>query len=463
MKSLQGKWGLPVGSMAVLLAVGPLLFLISGCGKTSAQSNSSTGVSSKQTNEAGPRVETVRVARRDLTKTVEMPGTVEGFESAELYAKVGGYLKTIQVDIGDRIKKGQELARLDIPEMDKQLAQKVASVNQAEAELKQAKAIIDQAEADLGSAQAALDEATTERAEKQAQLDYRQTDFNRIRELVARKALQQELLDQAKFQFDAAGAALATTAARIRTAEAKLKGAEANLAKVQADYEAAQARLDVAKADEDYVRSLMQYAVIKAPFDGVVTNRYVHPGAFIQPAEGNSAARPLLSVSCTDLVRVFLDIPMNDVRLLDRGDRAVLSRINVLPSEEFEGKVTRSSAALNVGSRMMRVEIDLPNPDGKLLPGLYGYMTVYLEELPDVPVVPSSALLTQGEDRYVFVCEDGRAQKRVVHTNYQDGTWVGIADGLEGGEQVVRAGGGQIADNQPVTAVLAEAVNTAVN
>jgi RND family efflux transporter MFP subunit len=147
---------------------------------------------------------------------------------------------------------------------------------------------------------------------------------------------------------------------------------------------------------------------------------------------------------------------MNDVRLLDRGDRAVLSRINVLPGEEPEGEVTRFSPSLNAASRLMRIEIDLPNPDGKLLPGLYGYMTVYLEELSNIPVVPSSALLTAGQESYVFVCENGRARKCMVRTNYQDGTWVGIAEGLEGGEQVVRAGGGQIADNQPVTAVMAQ-------
>ena len=125
----------------------------------------------------------------------------------------------------------------------------------------------------------------------------------------------------------------------------------------------------------------------------------------------------------------------------------------MLPGKQVDGKVTRFASSLNVNSRMMRVEIDLKNPDGLLMPGYYGYVTVYLEELKDTPVVPSSALLFDGDEAYVFVCENGRAHKRTVTTNYQDGTWVGIKSGLRGGEQIVRAGGGQITDGQKVTAV----------
>ena len=144
---------------------------------------------------------------------------------------------------------------------------------------------------------------------------------------------------------------------------------------------------------------------------------------------------------------------MNDVQFLDRNDRAVLSRINVLPGKQVEGKVTRFASALNVSSRLMRVEIDLPNPDGALLPGYYGYVTVYLEEMKDTPVIPSSALLTEGDELYVFVCKNGKAHKRIITSNYQDGTWVGIKSGLQAGEQIVRAGGGQITEGQEVIAV----------
>jgi RND family efflux transporter MFP subunit len=154
---------------------------------------------------------------------------------------------------------------------------------------------------------------------------------------------------------------------------------------------------------------------------------------------------------------VFLDVPMNDVRLLDRGDRAILDRINVLPdAKPFEGTVTRFSASLDASSRLMRVEIDLPNPERRLLPGYYGYVTVYLEELPDTPVVPSSALLSAAGETYVVVCDNGQARRCRVTICYQDGTSIGIESGLEGGEQVVRAGAGQISDGQAITSIVAQ-------
>lgn len=427
------------------------LAVVAGCSRPEASANHQ-----EKTPAAGgsQRVETVLVEQRELVNTVEMPGTVEGFESADLYAKVGGYLQEMHVDIGDRITKGQVLAQLYVPEMEKELAQKNAALLQTEAEIAQSLAIVKKTTADLASFEAALDEAKTELAEKQAQVDFRQSDYERIKNLVDSQAVRRELLDQAIFQRDSASAALASVQARIRTADAKLKAAQAELEKVKADVTAAEAHRDVAQSNVEHVQTLMQYATIRAPFDGLVTRRHVHPGAFIHPADKNSAAKPLLSVARIDKVRISLDIPMNDVRHLQRGDRAVLSRINVLPGESLEGQVSRFSPSLNASSRMMRVEIDLDNPDGTLLPGYYGYLTIYLEEL-NAPVIPSSALLTAGHETYCYVCQDGQAVRRQVAVNYQDGTWVGIASGLQAGEQVVRAGGSAITDGQAVTAVMA--------
>jgi len=446
------RWSIAAGCAAGGILA---LALVAGCGRTTAVATDSQPDGGKGANSAGvPRVETMLVEQRELVETVEMPGTVEGFESADLYAKTGGYLQEIYVDIGDEVAQGQALAQIYVPEMKKELAQKEAALLQAEAKIDQSEAIIDKAKADASSFQAALDEAQTELAEKQAEFDYRQADYQRVKSLVDRQAVRRELLDQAAFQFDAAKAAMESVQARIRTAQARLAGAQAEVAKVKADLKAARAHRDVIQSNLEYVETLMQYATIRAPFDGVITRRFVHPGAFIHPADKNSGAKPLLSVARIDKVRIKLDVSMNDVRLLERGDRAVLSRVNVLPGESFEGEVTRFSPALDASSRMMRVEIDLENSDGKLLPGYYGYMTIYLEEV-NAPVIPSSALLTSGGQPYCYVCKNGKAIRRELVVNYQDGSWVGVASGLQPGEQVVRAGGSAITDGQAVTAVLA--------
>lgn len=406
-------------------------------------------------------VETVVVEKRDLFQTVTMPGTVEGYETVDLYAKVGGYLEKFApdandetVDIGSPIEKNQDLAYLWIPEMGKELKQKEALVEQAEAQIEQAVQAIRQAEADVESAKAALVAMGAEREEKVEQGKFRQKELDRVKAMG--RSVRGELVDAAEFQLAAARAALRTVEAKVTSAEKQVDGADASLEKTKADHTAAKARRDVTEADRDYVETMIEYAVIKAPFNGSVTRRWLHPGAFVQPAEGNSAAKPLLSVTRTDKkVRIFLDIPMDNVRYLDKGDRAVLDRISVLPdAEPFEGKVKRFSAALNMKSRMLRVEVELDNDDDRLRPGYYGSVTLYLHKWPDTLVIPSTALLTDGEKSYVFVARGGKATKQPVTPIYQDGIDVFIKPGdLKAGDQVVKAGGGQLSDGQDIIGV----------
>jgi multidrug efflux pump subunit AcrA (membrane-fusion protein) len=286
-------WG-TVALLAIATAVG--CSQADGTVATAAKTKSAAA-------ENAPRVQTVSVQPKDLAHKIELPGTVEGYETADLYAKVGGFLAEISVDIGDHVTKGQVLARLSIPEMDKELLQKQAAIASAEA--------------DVGQSRAALHEAKTELHEKQAQLNQQLAAFERTKDLVARGSLQQKLLDEATYQRDAAQAALETVRAAIQTAEAVLA--------------ASAAKVELVQAERDRVQTLIEYGEIHAPFDGMVMKRFVDPGAFIQPADGNSSARPLVTVTRIDIVRIWLDLPMAEVRWLDRGDRVVFLRIKVLP------------------------------------------------------------------------------------------------------------------------------------
>lgn len=441
------------GGVATLLVAGLVSVALSGCGGDNTNAGEGKKLGARSAGEDTPRVQTVTVKQQDLAVTIELPGSVEGFETADLYAKVGGYLEEIYVDIGDRVEVGQVLARLSIPEMAKELQQKEAAIAAAQAEVEQSQAAIRQAQAEVTSAEAAVEEAKSQIQEKQAEVALREAEYERIKGLVQRGSINKELLDEVTYKRDSARAALNAVRAKIRTIEAELVAKQTGVEKAKADHQAAVARVNLAKADYDRVETLSHYGVIKAPFNGVVTKRMVDPGAFIQPAEGNSAAKPLVTVARTDVVRISLALPMEQVRWLDRGDRAVLNRINVLPGEEFEGQVTRFSPSLNNESRMMRVEIDLQNPEHRLLPGYYGYVTLYLEELAQTPVIPSSALLTEGNESYVLVVDRGVCRKRPVKTNYKDGAIVGIASGLAPGEQVIQAGGGLLVDGQKVIAM----------
>ncbi len=436
-------------AVALVLAAGGATALISGCGgATDAAANEES-----EAEEAQMRIETVQVEQRDVENTIEMPGTVEGIETADLYSKVAGYLEEISVDIGDPIEQGQVLVQLSIPEMEKERQQKEAMLRQAEADADQATAAIRQAEARVSSAEAKLAEAKTERSERESELQYREVEQERFEDLVRSQSARPDLLDQARFQYQAAQSGLQTAEARIQTAVAEVASAEASVAKARADHLSAQARVNVAQAELEETETMMEYGTIRAPFDGFVIRRNVDAGAFVR--SGDNADKPLLRVTRSDVVRVFVDIPMQDVQFLDRGDRAVLDRIKAIPDKKFVGTVTRFSPALGKESRLMRAEVDFENAEGLLRPGYYGYMTILLEELPETPVIPSSALLSGEGETYVYVIRNGMAQKQPVTVGYQDGSIIGITAGLNGGEEIVRAGGAQIAHGEPVESVLA--------
>ncbi|MFH1922354.1 MAG: hypothetical protein ABIP48_21030 [Planctomycetota bacterium] len=357
-------WITALAGLTVLMVV-RFAFVMFGCGSADAY-NPGAPAREKPGDEL-PRVQTITVEKRDLARTIELPGTVEGFETADLFAKVGGYLEEISVDIGDRVAEGQVLARLWIPEMHNELEVKRAAVASAEANAQQAQAAIRQAEAELRSAQARVEETTTELQEKQAQLDKQLAEYERTERLVQSGSLQAKRLDEAKYQRDAAQAALDTVRARIRTAEAEVDAARAYVQRAVTNQQSAEAKVDLAKAELEKVQTMLENGEIRAPFDGVVTKRFFDRGAFIQPAEGNSAARPLLTVTRTDIVRIFLDLPM-----------------------------------------------------------------------------------AEGNERFVYVIDGDVCRKRAVTTNYQDGAIVGIGSGLNGGEQIVQAGAGQLAEGQKV-------------
>jgi RND family efflux transporter MFP subunit len=446
-----------VKTASALTAMTAGAILLTGCGLSPAASPG--GSASKDANTKGsPQVATVEVVAKDLAQKIELPGSVEGYESVELYAKIGGYLKSIAADIGDEVREGQVLAKLHVPEMLKELDQKQSLIEQAKAKAEQARAAVHQAEADIAAVDAARLQAEAGRKEKQALRDLRQSEFDRWTDILEKSpSIERRKIDEARHALEAADAAVESHEASIRTAAANVTAARAKFDKARADEKAVVADVAVAQANYEQVATMLDYAEIKAPFDGVVTRRLADPGSFIQPAPNNSGARPLVSIARIDRVRIALDIPMPEVRLLDLGDRAVFDRITVLPGQQFDGKVARFSRSLDRTSRMMRTEIDLENPagpDGKrrLLPGYFGYVTIYLAEYKDAPTIPASALITRGNKSFVYLVQDGRVHPREVTSGYQDGAVVGIASGLEPGEVIVGSGAGQLREGQEVIA-----------
>ncbi|GIW80106.1 MAG: hemolysin D [Gemmatales bacterium] len=422
---------MPLSFRRVAILLHAILVFVTGCNRASP-----TPIPSSDKPNSVPasidRLKTYQVVREDADKTIVMPGTIEGFESADLYAKIGGYLEWINVDIGDQIRgpqrnakgeiieQGQALAKLYVPEMTKQLAQKIA--------------LVEQAKAHVAQAQARLKQASIRKKEKIAQKNYRQTTYDLFEKLVKENTAVKEKFDEAKFQLE--------------MAEAELESADAEINTAKANVQAAQANLEVAQKDLEYFRTLLNYSTIYAPFDGVVVRRWVHPGVYIKPAEGNSSADKIVTVTRIDKLRIIISVPMSQVRWLDDNDPVTI-RVESLPGITFDAQVARYAPALDTKSRMMRVELELKDPavlkKYKIFPGSYVNASLTLVRYKDKPVIPASALR---EGKYVFVADDGVWRRREVSVLYTDGAKVWIGDGLKGGETIVSAG--SVADGQKV-------------
>jgi RND family efflux transporter MFP subunit len=191
--------------------------------------------------------------------------------------------------------------------------------------------------------------------------------------------------------------------------------AEAAVAKALADVDVAKARLEVAQADKEHVQTLLQYTKVRAPYDGVVTRRNVNTGDFVQPAAGTSKGESLFVVEKVDPVRVFINVQELEAVWVRDGDTALI-RPQSLQGQQFKGKVTRTSGALNPQNRTLRTEIDLPNAEGKLLPGMYVTATI-IAERKQVWALPVAAVVTQGEQTFCYRVEGGKA----VRTSIQVG------------------------------------------
>lgn len=185
--------------------------------------------------------------------------------------------------------------------------------------------------------------------------------------------------------------------------------------------------------------SLADYARIRAPFSGVVTKRYVDRGAFIQTASTSQNAAPIATVAALDQVRLYVNVPEAEARFLQVGTPVKVTTTG-LPDTTLAGRVARTSGSLDTKTRTLLAEVDLPNKDGKILPGTYATAKVVLETHSNVISVPSLAVGVEKAGKFIFVVENGKAKRVTVTSGFDDGAYTEIVEGLHGGEQVVVTG-----------------------
>jgi len=344
-----------------------------------------------------PIVAAAKVHRTDLTRALALTAEFRPYQEIDVHAKVAGYVKRIYVDVGDRIKEGQLIAVLEIPELQDEVQTAEASVSKSQEEIRLA-------QADLERAQS---------AHQVAHLAYsRLADVSKTRPgLVA----QQEI-------DDALG--------RDRVGEAQVATAQASLS-------AAQQQLRVAQASREKARTLFAYAQIKAPFTGVVTKRYADTGSMIQTGiSSQTQSMPLVTLAQENLLRLVIPVPESAVSKIRLG-----SPVDVTVSalgKKFQGKVARFADQVDLSTRTMHTEVDVPNPTGELVPGMYATVLLVLSDERHALAVPVQAL-TRNEDSVsvLLIDKQHKLQEQSVRTGIETPDQVEILSGLEEGDLVV--------------------------
>ncbi len=331
-----------------------------------------------------PIVSVVQPVVKHAPSSITLPASVEALDQATLYAKVSGYVQWIRVDKGDPVRKGDVLALLQVPEVDKQYQSALAAVRQAEAEEERAQA------------ETALKQLTYKRL-----ADVRQGNPD---------VLPQQDVDSARAAY------------QVAEGDAKL----------------AKAKVDLARAEVGRLDAMREFAKIKAPFDGIVTARFVDPGALIQ--EGSSSnGSAVLTLANIDAVRVYVSVPEPNVSRVDRGKPATVF-LNALPGEGFPGKITRFANALDPQTRTMKTEIDLRNPGHHILPGMFGTVQFKLAADAEGLFVPDAAIRHDVDGKpFVFIVEQGRLREMAVEIGIADGGSTQVK-GLKANETVVLSG-----------------------
>ncbi|HVX14086.1 MAG TPA: efflux RND transporter periplasmic adaptor subunit [Pirellulales bacterium] len=442
-----------VGRLAPVL----LLVLAAGCEK------SQKAVVARQNEPLTVRV--TQPQRRNIVRVVGQPSFVESYERTSIYPKLSAYIKAWYVDIGDKVKKNQVLADLFVPEVEEDCQTKAEAVELANERVKLADERVKVAEANVKVADAHLEAAQKILDQYEAQVARWDAEVRRLKREAGQNAVDQQVLFESNNQLKSSQADRDSALADIERAEADVKSKTATLELAKVAVEVAQADVEVARHDYLRVKALVDwYLKLFAPYDGVVVARNADTWDFVLPATGDPSANhqrtvdlspsgtgaPVYVIDRTDVVRVFVDIPEHDANFVRAGSAAtVLAK--AYRDEQVWGTVTRTSWALNVKSRTLRAEIDLPNsrskiPDdvpastrealtkvkmpqteSEILPGMYAYGKVIIER-PQVRAVPVGALTHVGDQTFYWSYENGKAVRTEVQTGVSNGEFIEVTN-----------------------------------
>jgi RND family efflux transporter MFP subunit len=378
-----------------LIVTTPLLAFLGACGtterKVEAQANPS---------QQAPTVAVAKVVPQDLSRDIVLTAEFIPFQEVDVMAKVAGYVKQINVDVGDHVKQGQTLAVLEVPEMQDDMARAQAAVDQAQAEVARVRDEIRRA----GSAH-----------------DIAHLSYQRLAGVVKERPglVAQQEIDDAH--------------SRDLVAEAQLAAANSNLAE-------AMQKVSVSRAEQDRVKTMFAYARVTAPFTGVITKRYANTGSMIQAGTASQTqAMPLVRLSENGLLRLILPAPESVVPQIHVGQQVVV-KVPTL-NRSFPGKVARFADRVQLATRTMDTEVDVPNPGLTLVPGMFAEVDLTTDKRSKVLTVPVTAVDVNATDesngKVMAVSADGHLEQRDISLGLETANKMEVRSGLKEGDMVV--------------------------
>lgn len=398
------------------------------------------------------RIATIQPAEKGLQRVVEQPAQVEAYAVAPLYAKVGGYVDKVPVEIGQVVKAGKVLLTISSPELQADYEQKKSLVKQAEAAVEQADAAIDVARAIEKTAAAQTEELTALVSKAKAELTRTKSELERMTQLAATNSVPNKVRDEALSHFQAAEASVSAADAKAKTGAALIDEAKAKSAAAQADKRAAVAKQAVAAANLEQAKAMLDYTELHAPFDGAIAQRNVDPGHLVSAASAGSG-KPLLTIVQTDRLRVAVDVPESESGFLSPGDPLTI-RFPALGNLALTDKVTRVAAALDPSTRTLRAEIELPNTEGKLKPGLFAHALITVAEREKCLVLPVSAIAMDAGKSYCLAIQGGVIVKLPVALGLRAGNDVEILQGVKPTDLIIPKNLTNYTVGQPAEAIV---------
>jgi RND family efflux transporter MFP subunit len=345
--------------------------------------------------EARARVNAALPRRVVTGQAASLPGSVEPRRETTVFARTSGYVKRRLVDIGDKVTEGQLLAELETPEIQQDLLQ----------------------------AQASLAEAESARAQAKSALDFARTSLDRSSALVTQGLSSQQDLDLKRSAFETGNNGIRSADATIRSRQATVKR----------------------------LVELTAFARVVAPFAGTITSRTVEVGALV--TAGNGAGQAMFKVADVDTLRVFVSVPQTYAPLVRVGEEAKVS-VREYPGRAFPGTITRATGALDPTTRTMQTEIEVPNADHALLPGMYAQASLHLATAHPPLLVPASALLLGAEGTAVLVVgPDQRVHRKKIVIEGDYGADLGVAEGIEPDDRVISNPSERLAEGLEVDVV----------